>query len=196
MARSVASQSPQRHRDQLVLDHLALADTIGGCFHRQYSGLIERDDAQQVARLELVRAVSRLDAAHDNPVPYLRHCIQGALSHYLRDRSRLVRVSRRQHELGTHAYGHTSLDAPLGGQPTMLLDQLAAPDTAPTDPQLAATLDTLVDQLPAAQAASLRLTVLEGLSLRQAAAQLGLSPMTVCRARKKALATLREQVTA
>ena len=54
----------------------------------------------------------------------------------------------------------------------------------------------MVDQLPTAQAAALRLTVLEGLSLREAARQLGISPMTVQRAQKKALATLREQVSA
>ena len=55
-------------------------------------------------------------------------------------------------------------------------------------------LEQLVEQLPAAQATALRLTVLEGLSLRAAAAQLQISPMAVQRAQKKALATLRQQL--
>jgi RNA polymerase sigma factor (sigma-70 family) len=54
----------------------------------------------------------------------------------------------------------------------------------------------LVDQLRAAQATALRLTVLEGLSLRQAAEQLQISAMSVQRAQRKALAALREQLQA
>jgi RNA polymerase sigma-B factor len=94
-------------------------------------------------------------------------------------------------------WAHCSLDAQLesGG---CLLDQLEAPAPAgelqpqPLDPAL----EALLDHLPAAQAASLRLTILEGLSLRQAAKQLGISPMSVQRAQKKALDTLRQQVSA
>jgi predicted DNA-binding protein (UPF0251 family) len=57
--------------------------------------------------------------------------------------------------------------------------------------------------LPASKAKALRLTVLEGLSLRAAAAQLQISPMAVShrevriatlRAQKKALAALRQQL--
>ena len=53
-----------------------------------------------------------------------------------------------------------------------------------------------MEQLPTAQAAALRLTVLEGLSLREAGRRLGISPMTVQRAQQKALVALREQVMA
>jgi RNA polymerase sigma factor (sigma-70 family) len=55
-------------------------------------------------------------------------------------------------------------------------------------------LEQLVDQLPAAQATALRLTILEGLSLRQAASQLEISAMSVQRAQKKALEALRLQL--
>ncbi|MEI8250659.1 MAG: sigma factor-like helix-turn-helix DNA-binding protein [Synechococcus sp. ELA057] len=51
-----------------------------------------------------------------------------------------------------------------------------------------------MEQLPSAQATALRLTVLEGLSLRATAAQLQISPMAVQRAQKKALATLPQQL--
>ena len=125
----------------------------------------------------------------------MRRCITGALQHHLRDRVRLVRISRREHEKGSCPLGHTSLDAPVAGEHS-LLDELAAPAAEPAlDPSITGpALEQLVEQLPAAQATALRLTVLEGLSLRAAAAQLQISPMAVQRAQKKALAALRQQL--
>jgi RNA polymerase sigma-B factor len=106
-----------------------------------------------------------------------------------------VRISRREHEKGSCPLGHTSLDAPVAGEHS-LLDELAAPAAEPAlDPSITGpALEQLVEQLPAAQATALRLTVLEGLSLRAAAAQLQISPMAVQRAQKKALAALRQQL--
>ena len=108
---------------------------------------------------------------------------------------RQVRISRREHEKGTWRLGHSSLDAPAAGE-SSLLEQLVAPVA---EPMLEASLtgpalEQLVEQLPAAQATALRLTVLEGHSLRAAAAQLQISPVAVQRAQKKALATLRLQL--
>ena len=102
-----------------------------------------------------------------------------------------MRISRREHEKGTWPLGHTSLDAPAAGEHS-LLEQLAAPVSEPT---LEASLTgPALEQLPAAQATALRLTVLEGLSLRAAAVQLQISPMAVQRAQKKALAALRQHL--
>ena len=187
------TSSPLAQRDALVLAHLDLADAIASSFSRRYRDLVEREDLIQVARLELVRAAARV--VGDRPVPYLRHCISGALQHHIRDRALLVR--RPKTARTESPWAHCSLDAQLEGG-GCLLDQLEAPAPAgevqpqPLDPAL----EALLDHLPAAQAASLRLTILEGLSLRKAAKQLGISPMTVQRAQRKALATLREQVTA
>jgi DNA-directed RNA polymerase specialized sigma24 family protein len=117
------------------------------------------------------------------PAPYLRRCITGALQHHLRDRVRLVRIPHRLHEQGQCPLGHLSLDATADGEPCLL--------------------DQLVEQLPAAQATALRLTVLEGLSLRAAAERLQISAMSVShrevrlaaqRAQKKAIAALRQQL--
>ena len=153
---------------------------------------MEREDLIQVALEALVRSAPRCRAG-EPAGPYLRRCITGALQHHLRDRVRLVRVSRREHEKGTCPLGHSSLDATPDGEPS-LLDQLASPDPEPAssegEQQLA--LEQLVDQLPAAQATALRLTVLEGLSLRQAAEQLQISAMSVQRAQKKAIESLRK----
>ncbi len=188
------SRSALRARDALVLEHLPLADAIASATARRLFPLVEREDLIQVAREALVRSAPRCRAG-EPAGPYLRRCIAGALQHHLRDRVRLVRISRREHEKGTWPLGHTSLDAPAAGE-SSLLEQLAAPVSEPTlEASLTGpALEQLVDQLPAAQATALRLTVLEGLSLRAAAAQLQISPMAVQRAQKKALAALRQQL--
>ena len=147
-----------------------------------------------MAREALVRSAAHCRAG-EPAGPYLRRCITGALQHHLRDRVRLVRISRREHEKGTCPLGHASLDAPAAGEHS-LLDQLASPEPEWAGGSAAdgLALERLVEQLPAAQATALRLTVLEGLSLRAAAERLEISAMSVMRAQKKAIAALRQQL--
>jgi hypothetical protein len=61
-------------------------------------------------------------------------------------------------------------------------------------PSIECAKEQLFERLPAVQATALRLTILEGLSLRAAAPQLQISPMAVQRAQKKALSALRQQL--
>ena len=177
-----------------MLEHLPLADAIASAMARRLFPLVERGDLIQVAREALVRSAPRCRAG-EPAAPYLRRCISGALQHHLRDRVRLVRVPRRLHEQGQCPLRHLSLDASADGEPC-LLDQLASPEpespASGAEQQLA--LEQLVEQLPAAQATALRLTALEGLSLRAAAERLEISAMSVQRAQKKAIAALRQQL--
>ena len=188
------SRSALRARDALVLEHLSLADAIASATARRLFPLVEREDLIQVAREALVRSAPRCRSG-EPAAPYLRRCISGALQHHLRDRVRLVRISRREHEKRTCPLAHFSLDSSADGQQS-LLDQLASPEPEllcrdVADPMA---LEQLVDQLPARQSTALRLTILEGLSLRAAAAHLEISPMAVQRAQKKAIAALRHQL--
>ncbi|MCP9889624.1 sigma-70 family RNA polymerase sigma factor [Cyanobium sp. Aljojuca 7D2] len=200
---AVLSRSALKARDALVLEHLPLADAIACAAARRLFPLVERDDLIQVAREALVRSASRCHAG-EPAAPYLRRCITGALQHHLRDRVRLVRVPRQLHEQGQCPLGHSSLDAQADGEPC-LLDQLAAPEPEAPDGNGAdgLALEQLVEQLPAAQAMALRLTILEGLSLRAAAERLEISAMSVShrevrlaaqRAQRMALAALRQQL--
>jgi RNA polymerase sigma factor (sigma-70 family) len=188
------SRSALRARNALVLEHLPLADSIASATARRLFPLVEREDLIQVAREALVRSAPRCRAG-EPAEPYLRRCISGVLQHHLRDRVRLVRISRREHEKGTYPLGHISLDATADGEPC-LLDQLAAPEAEPVCGEAAdgLALEQLVEQLPAGQATALRLTILEGLSLRAAAEWLQISAMSVQRAQKKAIAALRQQL--
>ena len=158
------SRSALRARDALVLGHLPLADAIASATARRLFPLVEREDLIQVAREALVRSAPRCRAG-EPAGPYLRRCITGALQHHLRDRVRLVRVPRRVHEQGQCPLGHSSLDASSDGGPCML-DQLASPESELVASGAAheLALEQLVDQLPAAKATALRLTVLEGMA--------------------------------
>ena len=195
---------PQRQqRDAIALAHLHLADSIAAAFTRRFSPLVEHDDLIQIAREALLLSASRCDSSR-NPAPYLRRCIHGALLHHLRDGVRLVRISRRAHEQGRWPLSHLSLHHPVtdGHCP---LDLLPAPlsnpaarcpqDSEQRTPAIPA-IELLLDRLPAVQAAAIRLTLLDGLSLQAAAQRLGQSRSSVHRHRHRALRSLRQQLTA
>ena len=179
-----------------MLEHLPLADALASATARRLFPLVEREDLIQVAREALVRSVPRYRSG-ETAAPYLRRCISGALKHHLRDRVRLVHIPHRLYEQRCCPLGHFSLDTSADGEPC-LLDQLASPEPEPaySGAEQPLALEQLVEQLPAAQATALRLTVLEGLSLRAAAERLEISAMSVQRAQKKALGALRLQLKA
>jgi len=193
-ARSRHRQRPQlSQRDALALQHLPLADALARAFARRFHPLLEQDDLIQIAREALLRAAARCKADYP-PEPYLRRCIQGALQHHLRDGVRLVRVPRRAHERGGWPFRHASLDA-MHAREEPLLKHLGEQTNSPPrlDPACWQELQQRLDQLPAHQAAALRLTVLDGRSLRQAAQQLGISFSSVGRHRRQAIETLQQQ---
>jgi DNA-directed RNA polymerase specialized sigma24 family protein len=165
-----------------------VVEIIAFVMARRLSPLVERENLIQVARQALVRSALRCRAC-EPAGPYLRRCITGALQHHLRDRVRLVRVSRLEHENGTWPLGHTSLDVPAAGE-SYLLEQLAAPAVEPT--LEASLIGPALEHLPAAQATALWVPVLEGLSMRAAAAQLLISLMAVSH-REVRVATPRAQ---
>ena len=178
-------------RDRIARRYLSEADNLARAAARRLRGLAELDDLQQEARLALVQAAARIEPGTD-PLPYLRRCCAGALRRYVRNRVRLVRVPRKAHEAGGHPLGHCSLNyAPQGGPE--LLDLIASPEPEEATPRdaLGRELVRLVEQLPAGDAAALRLTVLEGRSLRDAAAALEVGHTTIKRRRARAVDAIR-----
>ena len=168
--------------------HLALADRIAASFHRRYAELVELDDLRQEARLELVRAAAR--AQGPRPEPFLQRCIAGALRHHLRDRALLVRLPAKRRDAAP--WRHVSLDAPAPGEEESRLEQLEAPaQPEEIEETLGPELAALMAALPEPQALVLRLTVLEGWSLRLTGKHLGVSPMTVRRAQLRGVEAVR-----
>ena len=183
-------------RDRLARRYIPEADALARSMARKLRGLAELDDLQQEARVALLQAAARVQPGAD-PLPFIRCTIAGALRHYVRDRLRLVRVSRRAHEAGGHPLSHTSLDAPaIEGGPAFL-DLLESPQSEESHRDaLAAEIERITETLPAADAAALRLLVMEGQSVREAAAALGVSAMTASRRRDRAINAIREALEA
>ena len=179
-------------RDRIARRYMPEADALALAMARRLRGLAEIDDLQQEARVALVQAAARVQPGTD-PLHYIRATVTGALRRYVRDRVRLVRVSRRAHEAGGCPLGHASLDAPATEGGAAFIDLLAAPEPEEVAPRdaLAADVERMVETLPAADAAALRLLVMEGRSIREAAAILGTSPMTASRRRDRALDAIR-----
>jgi RNA polymerase sigma factor (sigma-70 family) len=186
---------PRSHSpaDALFRQFLPLADSIALGFHRKGRQLIELDDCRQVARMALWLACSRIEDPISAPA-YLSRCIRGALLHHARDLGRAIRVPRREQEKhgSKIPWQLESLDAPLPSGKGTFLDHVA--DEAPQsglclEPEA---LEQLLDQLPARQAAAIRLRQLQGLSCRDAAQQLGVSRMSICRDERQGLAQLRQ----
>ena len=143
-----------------------------------------------------MQASDRLRQESSAPA-YLKCCIVGALHHHLRDRALLVRLPARARDAAP--WRHLSLDEPLAADDgdtsdgTCRLQALAAPALPSPDPLDAAAscrVEALLAGLPPDQAEAIQLTVLDGLSLRQAARQLGTSSMTVSRRRRSGLQQL------
>ena len=111
--RRSALERPAAHsrRDAVVREFLPLADALARRFQQRFAGLIELDDARQVARYELIRATAYLKPGCCTTAAFLKRRIHGALQHDLRNHVRLVRVSRREQEKGLHPWGHQSLEA-------------------------------------------------------------------------------------
>jgi RNA polymerase sigma factor (sigma-70 family) len=72
------------------------------------------------------------------------------------------------------------------------IDQLEAPEQSGQPGGVG--IEALLDRLPAGQAAIIRLSVLEGQSLRQIGHQLGISAMSVQRRRQAGLAALKAEL--
>ncbi len=115
------------------------------------------------------------------------------MRHHLRDRALLVRLPAKRRDAAP--WRHVSLDAPAPGEEESRLEQLVAlarPEEI--EEALDAEMEALLAALPESQALVLRLTVLEGWSLRLAARHLGVTPPTVKRAQMRGLEELKRRL--
>jgi RNA polymerase sigma factor (sigma-70 family) len=180
--------------EALIRRFLPLADSIARRFAVRWQRVIEFDDAVQIARLTLVTKARDVRKPATAPA-FLKAHIHRALQHWLRDYSRLVHIPRRAQEASGYAFpfGHSSLDAPSASTGVSLLEALAEVYVDDAEPSaLPVPLEELLDCLPVHQAAMIRLHILEGVSLRAAGAQQGVSHSTAERRVKQGLASLRE----
>lgn len=115
--RQLRRTGDRRLRDQLVTDHLGLAEAMA----RRYQGRgVPREDLVQVATIGLIKAVSRFDPGHGAAFSsFAVPTILGELRHHFRDHGWTVNVPRRLQELRHRADAAAeSLAQRLGREPT------------------------------------------------------------------------------
>lgn len=92
-----ATTRDRRLRDELVTEHLALADALAARYRDRGE---QRDDLQQVAYLGLLKAVDRFDPTTGHAFPaFAAATIRGELRRHFRDATWTVHVPRRLQEL-------------------------------------------------------------------------------------------------
>jgi len=102
-ARGDAAQRDTRtdqHREQVILDHLELADRLARRYHHHPNTTPE--DLRQTAHVALINAVDRYDPTRGTPfVAFAITTISGELKRYLRDATWSVRIPRsvKEHAL-------------------------------------------------------------------------------------------------
>ena len=207
------NRSAQR-RNQQVLAYLDLVSPIARHYCRA-SGQ-DHDDLIQVGRLGLLKAAQQFNASvGSNFKVYAKAHIRGAILHYLRDSSGLVRLPRRLQEqaqqLIRQGKGQTPSEGPrLTAQESIVInayrqrthwadyDEQCLPqqDHQPSGWQRLAlgeqtnTLARCWKRLPKFERDCVQAVVVEGTSLRTTAKRLGTSAMTVQRRVKHGLQRL------
>ena len=181
------------------------------------------EDLEQVGQIGLLSAFDRYDARRGVPfTAYARHHIRGAMRHYLRDQWPLIRIPRVQQERLAALFNcQQRLGQPLKAEQlrdelnltTEQWDQLErarlssrrvgldpreledwAASTPALELQDSDQASRWLSWLDPREAEVLRLVVLEGLSLRTAAAQLRVSASSVRRQLQAGLAELRRRL--
>jgi RNA polymerase sigma-B factor len=137
LAREAGPGERRLLQDQVVCDHLWLADALARRYRR---GCEDLDDLVQVARSGLVQAVRRYDPDHGPLIAFVVPTITGLLKRHYRDHGWLVRPPRRTQELS----------AELRRSWPVLTQQFRG---APTDEQIATRIGATVEAVrDAAQA--------------------------------------------
>lgn len=105
-------------RDEIVLQHLDLVEQIAHRF--RYSGE-PLEDLNQEGVIGLIQAVETFDPRRGVKfTTYASHLISGAIQHYLRDHSKLIREPGWLHDLSQRVHKATvQMSQQLGREPTV-----------------------------------------------------------------------------
>lgn len=170
----------------------------------------DHDDLLQVGCLGLIKASSRYDPARGATFPsYAKPHIRGAILHFLRDSVGLVRLPRGVDERAMRL--KRSPDVALNATDALVLHQYRTKhyweefnddlvDETTEDLDQVERLEawtrvrTSFRRIDPADQSVLQMVVIEGLSLRRAALQLGISAMTVQRRVKRGLNSLAKEL--
>ena len=189
------------HRNSQIKDNLHLVRPIA-THYALHSGH-DRDDLLQVGYLGLIKASNRFKAENGATFPsFARPHIRGAILHYLRDRVGLIRLPRSVEERAIQLM--QSPEQLLNAQDALTIQHYRAKHqwvefnddvVDDNDPAMALVersevfdqISNVFRQIEKDEQLALQMVVIEGMSLRKTALQLGVSAMTVQRRVKRGL---------
>ena len=198
------TQRRTNHRNRIVEQHLQLVTPIA----RHYASRTREDvdDLTQVGRLGLIRASRQFSAQRSTPFnAFARPHIRGAILHYLRDSSGIIRLPRGVEEKGQRLTRCNSNDlSPKDRQILMLYRSKGRWSSLEEDHWVGETQDIqaieqgghqrelmlALNKLPKEESVAIKAVILEGKSLRQAGRKFSVSAMTVQRRVKRGLTKL------
>ena len=193
-----------QRRNHQVQDHLHLVRPIAR--HYAYQTGLDHDDLLQVGCLGLIKASNRYEAERGTPFPsFAKPHIRGAILHFLRDKVGLVRLPRAVEERAIQAL--RSPDGCWSAADALLVDHYRRKhhwvefnddlvDDKPEGIELVersetwSQIRTMFRNIGTDDQRALQMVVIDGMSLRQTAQQLGVSAMTVQRRVKRGLSSL------
>ena len=200
-----------KRRNRQIQDNLHLVQPIARHYAQQ-TGL-ESDDLLQVGCLGLIKAYNRYDAQRGTPFPsFAKPHIRGAILHFLRDRVGLIRLPRAVEERAMQMM-RSSEGSALSPADALVVDHYRSKQhwVEFNDDLLVATLQgmdlversdawsrvkKLFRKLEKDDQCALQMVVIDGMSLRQTAQQLGVSAMTIQRHVKRGLNSLAKKLNA
>ena len=195
------NQQSLRRRNHQIKDHLHLVRPIARHYALQ-TGL-DHDDLLQVGCLGLIQASNRYDTERGTPFPsFAKPHIRGAILHFLRDRVGLVRLPRAVEERAIRALRRT--DGCMSAADALVVSHYKSKhhwvefidnvvDHKPDGLDLVERSETwtevrtMFEAIEKEDQCALQMVVIDGMSLRKTAEQLGVSAMTVQRRVKRGL---------
>jgi RNA polymerase sigma-B factor len=200
-----------KRRNRQIQDNLHLVRPIARHYAQQ-TGL-ENDDLLQVGCLGLIKACNRYDARRGATFPsFAKPHIRGAILHFLRDRVGLIRLPRAVEERAMQMM-RSSGGSVLSPADALVVDHYRNKQhwVEFNDDLCNDTLEG-IELLERSEAwsrvkkhfrklekddqSALQMVVIDGMSLRQTAQQLGISAMTVQRRVKRGLNSLSRELNA
>jgi RNA polymerase sigma-B factor len=200
-----------KRRNRQIQDNLHLVRPIARHYAQQ-TGL-ENDDLLQVGCLGLIKACNRYDARRGATFPsFAKPHIRGAILHFLRDRVGLIRLPRAVEERAMQMM-RSSGGSVLSPADALVVDHYRnkqhwvefnddlCNDTLEGIELLERSeawsrVKRLFRKLETDDQCALQMVIIDGMSLRQTAQQLGISAMTVQRRVKRGLNSLSRELNA
>jgi RNA polymerase sigma-B factor len=200
-----------KRRNRQIQDNLHLVRPIARHYAQQ-TGL-ENDDLLQVGCLGLIKACNRYDARRGATFPsFAKPHIRGAILHFLRDRVGLIRLPRAVEERAMQMM-RSSGGSVLSPADALVVDHyrnkqhwVEFNDDLRNDTlegiellersEAWSRVKRLFRKLETDDQCALQMVIIDGMSLRQTAQQLGISAMTVQRRVKRGLNSLSRELNA